>query len=86
MDDLVGYAFSLLINPKSLGWAGGHRLSSLKDFDIVVLEGLGQEYLSDLNVEAILIRPDRYILGTANTEKELAELLESFPLRAKIVA
>ena len=31
--------------------------------------------LEELDTNAVLVRPDRYVLGTAKTEKELNELL-----------
>lgn len=39
--------------------------------------GTGQEYLDQLGAKAVMLRPDRYVLGTARNGEELADLLSA---------
>jgi 3-(3-hydroxy-phenyl)propionate hydroxylase len=76
LDDQVGYRFAVL--------ASGHLVDALPAATrakidgstvLVVAEGEGAAYLADLGAGAVVIRPDRYILGVASTPAELDAVL-----------
>ncbi len=50
---------------------------------LVVAEGEAAAYLAELGAEAVVIRPDRYILGVASTPAELDAVLARRTWRAR---
>ena len=81
LDDSVGYAFCLLLKPELLDQVSGDLRQKLRDLDVVVLEDRDIDYLDQLSAKAVLLRPDRYILGVANDMSELQSLVSDLPLR-----
>ncbi len=76
LDDQVGHRFGVLASRRfldTLGAAGRHYRSD--GIVVVPATGSAQSYLGDLNTEAVVIRPDRYILGVASTAGELDAVL-----------
>ena len=77
LDDVVGYESVLLI---SSVWKEAVALNTAR-VDIQIIESHADKsvkaLLDQLNTQAVLIRPDRYIMGTANTHEELANLLQT---------
>ncbi len=77
LDDHVGYRFTAVMRPDiaaSLPEATRHRLS---DRDIVVVSDDAPEHLSWLESHgavAVLVRPDRYVLGAATSIQQLDAL------------
>jgi len=75
MDDRIGAGFGLLVRPglsgpdASRGWAG-HELATLEADSPAAID-----WLDRLNADAALIRPDRYLLGTATGRQGLERLL-----------
>ena len=69
LDDRVGYRFAVLatrslvdqLSPATRALADGG------DVVLVVAEGEVAAYLAELQTEAVVIRPDRHILGIAST-------------------
>ena len=59
-------------------------LAALNDLDamVVAADGDASGYLARLNARAIVIRPDRHILGVASTAVELDLILAHVPLLA----
>ena len=47
----------------------------------VALPGEGLDWLGEIGRAAVVIRPDRYILGCADSSAELLALLERLPRR-----
>lgn len=43
-------------------------------------------YLDEISANAVIIRPDRYILSTASTPSEIADRLSSMPIQERIAA
>ena len=79
LDAVVGLNFALITEPALLAspearerWAGlGVRC--------VPAQGALSEWLNTHGVRAVLLRPDRYILGVANTADELESLAAQLP-------
>jgi 3-(3-hydroxy-phenyl)propionate hydroxylase len=79
MDDLSGYRFVLISDQPLLEQASIDVTQMNKAGLHVVLsddEPAAQAYLADLQTQAVLIRPDRYIFGTCTTAGQLQALLE----------
>jgi 3-(3-hydroxy-phenyl)propionate hydroxylase len=76
LDDVVGYRFAVLASPRLADAlkATGH-VSPNADVVVVTATGPAGSYLAELGAEAVVIRPDRYILGVASTVTELDALL-----------
>ena len=77
LDDQIGYHFAVLTSQRladEIGSAGRHFEP---DGQIVFVPASGQaaRYLAKLHTEAVVIRPDRYILGVASTTTELDAVL-----------
>ena len=53
------------------------------DVVLIVAEGEAAAYLADLHTEAVVIRPDRHILGIASTPAELDAVLARRMWRAQ---
>ncbi len=53
----------------------------LDDTDVVLIEADGEaaDYLADLAAEAVVVRPDRHVLGVASTATELDTVLARRP-------
>jgi 3-(3-hydroxy-phenyl)propionate hydroxylase len=75
LDDVVGYYPALLVAPGFSGFAVDRR----GDVRVVVADSeASQAYLRSLGAQAVLIRPDRYIYGTASRAEKLGRLLAGF--------
>lgn len=77
LDDRVGYRFAALLRPKFAASLCEETLDRLRRSEIVVVadDAPGQEaWLDETGAEAVLIRPDRYVLGAAHSEAELDAL------------
>ena len=80
LDDHVGYGWALLLHPgaealigrRAHGWIEANRASVIADPAV-------SAWLDEIGAAAALIRPDRYVLGTATTAAGLATLLDSAP-------
>lgn len=76
MDDAVGYEFSLVCDAD---WAAAARqaaASSLTPIHVLAADSSPlKQWLARLGVHAVLLRPDRYIAGTATEVAELPGLL-----------
>jgi 3-(3-hydroxy-phenyl)propionate hydroxylase len=76
-DDITGYRFVLItaaaklveagIAPEDITRAGAHLVRAER-------EPAATAYLTELGAAAVLVRPDRYVLGTAGSSAELQEL------------
>jgi 3-(3-hydroxy-phenyl)propionate hydroxylase len=82
LDDLVGVRFLLAATPELLGGvAPDVRAAVDADPDTVVLtasEEVGQ-LLTTAGAGAVVVRPDRYVLGVTDTPAELESLLRLVP-------
>lgn len=79
LDDAVGQRFAVVADPQLwLETPAGLR-ASLDERQLAVLPGEGAEWLEELDARAVVIRPDRYILGCAGSVVELSALLHQIP-------
>jgi 3-(3-hydroxy-phenyl)propionate hydroxylase len=81
LDDRIGYQFALLATRRLIDMLPPATRSLLDDPNLAVLPADGEAiaYLATLGVEAIVIRPDRYVLGVASTASELDAVLTRRP-------
>jgi 3-(3-hydroxy-phenyl)propionate hydroxylase len=85
LDDHVGYRFAVLAGSDlidSLPRATRTKLDNAGAV-LIVASGEAAAYLADLRTEAVVIRPDRYILGVASTPAELDAVLARRAPRAR---
>jgi 3-(3-hydroxy-phenyl)propionate hydroxylase len=77
LDDKVGYRFAVLANRRFVAALGPTVRYGQFDEEIAVVTATGpaEEYLAGLRAEAVVVRPDRYILGVASTPAELNAVL-----------
>ncbi len=77
LDDRVGYRFAVLATARfadTLARAKG-EMNSEAGIVFVTATGAAESYLGELQTEAVVIRPDRHILGVASTAAELDAVL-----------
>lgn len=83
LDDLVGRRFLLAATPElTAGLPDPVRKALEEEPEVAVLtspQHVGQ-LLTSVEASAVLVRPDRYVLGTAHTPEELEALLRLLPL------
>jgi 3-(3-hydroxy-phenyl)propionate hydroxylase len=81
LDDCVGYRFAVLTAPDLAAELPQDTLCALPDTSVtlVTADGEASDYLSRIGARAIVIRPDRHILGVAQTPDELDRLLARIP-------
>ena len=77
LDDKVGYRFAVLATPRFAGTLlpAKRNVQSNADVVFVTATGPAESYLAELQTEAVVIRPDRHILGVASTAAELDAVL-----------
>ncbi|MBS1676285.1 MAG: bifunctional 3-(3-hydroxy-phenyl)propionate/3-hydroxycinnamic acid hydroxylase [Actinobacteria bacterium] len=78
MDDVVGYRFALVGDPAVVGAIDPETTQLLGRLNVEVLDQYPPEmraWTANLDTAAVLIRPDRYIFGSATTAAELDDLV-----------
>jgi 3-(3-hydroxy-phenyl)propionate hydroxylase len=78
LDDRVGYRFAALLRPDFAASLSAKTLERLADREIMVVADDAPEqqaWLQAADAAAVLIRPDRYILGAARSLPELNALV-----------
>jgi 3-(3-hydroxy-phenyl)propionate hydroxylase len=78
-DDRVGNRFAVLGHRSFIQELPASVLDRLVGRNIAVVDDGGEAYLQRLGAKAVMLRPDRYILGTADTVAELETLLAHVP-------
>ena len=88
-DDRIGDRFLLAGRAELLGSTAHGLYEALTDDVVLVLDendpGV-EELLAKSGADAVLIRPDRYVYGTASTAEELAVLIEPVAALSKSIA
>ena len=80
LDDHVGYRYAALLRPDFAAVLPAETLAGLASREIVVVADDapdGQAWLRATGAPAILVRPDRYVLGTAHSTQELHSLADA---------
>jgi 3-(3-hydroxy-phenyl)propionate hydroxylase len=83
LDDLAPYGFILLCEPGFSAEAPPRTRDLWRQAGLTVVEGEGADWLESLGAKAVIIRPDRYILGVANDLVQLEAITSQIPLRLK---
>jgi len=83
LDDRVGYQFAVLAKADFIDALLAAMRAKLKSGDValVAADGEAAGYLAELRTAAVVIRPDRYILGVAANAAELDGVLARRPWR-----
>jgi 3-(3-hydroxy-phenyl)propionate hydroxylase len=77
LDDRIGYRFAALLQPDFAANLPAETLERLADRDVtVVVEDAPEQqaWLQAVEAPAVLVRPDRYVLGAARSLQELHAL------------
>ena len=78
LDEAVGYRFALLVTPAAAAALDDEVRSGLDSLDTAVIVADHDPvagYLADMGREAILIRPDRYVAGSAVAADDVAAVV-----------
>ena len=87
LDSAVGYEFSLLATPAFTRSLSGRAKAAAREIGLRILDNSApalQRWLEENGVEAALLRPDRYVLGSAQNEDGFTELLRLMPAAPSI--
>ncbi len=79
MDDVVGSRFAILVDAKLWDDMTPDDVQGLDDRLVAVLIDEGTEWLGELGTSALVVRPDRYVLGCAGSVAALRSLLLEVP-------
>ena len=79
LDAVVGLNFALIAEPALLASAASSERWAGLGVRCVPAQGALSEWLNTQGVRAVLLRPDRYILGVAETADELDSLATQLP-------
>jgi 3-(3-hydroxy-phenyl)propionate hydroxylase len=81
LDDRVGYRFALLAAHGLIDALAAPTRVAIDDLHLVpvVADGEAADYLARLQAQAVVIRPDRHILGVATTAAELDAVIARIP-------
>ena len=77
LDDRIGYRFAALMRPDFAASLPAETLERLADRDVTVVADDAPEqraWLQAADAPAVLVRPDRYVLGAARSLQELNAL------------
>src|SRR5699024_6997096 len=79
MDDIIGpYKFALIGNANLINDNHGYIKNLYQLLDVVLITDTNEEvkkWLKKYKVQAVIIRPDRYIYASATNSKELDEIV-----------
>lgn len=80
LDDHVGYNWALLLQTGAEPLLGPHARAWIEANQArIIADPAVSPWLTTLGAAAAVIRPDRYVLGTATTATDLAALLDTAP-------
>lgn len=75
-DDAVGYRYAAVMEPDFAAQIPNETFDRLEARDAIIVTGDGEisTWLHKVGAPAVLVRPDRYVLGAAHSNQELAAL------------
>lgn len=77
LDEHVGYRYAILADKAFVEQLPAATRAMIEtEIVLIIAEGDAASYLQDLNTLAVIIRPDRHILGTAVTLQQLYTVLD----------
>lgn len=77
-DDIIGYQYALLIHPEFKHLISELNLDNIDNLTVIKAETAETlKWLQDHQSMAILVRPDRYVFGQADTPQNLDHLLKA---------
>ncbi|NKJ44798.1 bifunctional 3-(3-hydroxy-phenyl)propionate/3-hydroxycinnamic acid hydroxylase [Novosphingobium sp. SG720] len=82
LDDRVGLHVAVIARAGTVAQLAPASQVRLQRARAVTVEGECDAYLDQLGTDAVIIRPDHYIFGTAATPAELDDLVAALPLAA----
>jgi 3-(3-hydroxy-phenyl)propionate hydroxylase len=77
VDDRVGYRFAALMQPEFADGLPAETTGRLSDRDVAIVRDASSEpnsWLQSMGAAAVLVRPDRYVLGAVHSVQELNAL------------
>lgn len=83
LDDVVGYRFAVVGDPACLSEISAATQALIDSLDISVVDDNSDEirrWLDKLGVKAVVVRPDRYVFGTAGSVADLDRVVEELGL------
>jgi 3-(3-hydroxy-phenyl)propionate hydroxylase len=79
LDDVAGYHFAVLARDDLADQLSGRPPRDGMTPAVLRASGEAADYLAQIGAAAIVVRPDRHILGVANTPEELDDVLSLVP-------
>jgi 3-(3-hydroxy-phenyl)propionate hydroxylase len=84
MDDVVGMRFAVLGARPIIDAVSAETRDQWRRADVVILPDEGRAYLARLGCEAVIVRPDRYLLAVARGPSELDAASRLIPVRHQV--
>lgn len=87
LDDVIGgLKFAIIGNSKLINSMTSDTKNRLQQLNTVVIsaDSVLQQWLADNEAQAVIIRPDRYILGIAKNSEELQQITALLPSKKSI--
>jgi 3-(3-hydroxy-phenyl)propionate hydroxylase len=81
LDDRVGYRFAALLKPDFAASLPAETIGQLTSREVIIVDDDAPEqqaWLRTIDAPAVLVRPDRYVLGAARSAQELHSLAAAF--------
>jgi 3-(3-hydroxy-phenyl)propionate hydroxylase len=84
LDDAVGTVFALITTRAFAEQLSPSERELCRRSNIIIMADEGLDYLGALGASAAIIRPDRYLLGTADNGQDLRRLIAPLPAEPQV--